>query len=118
MQLDIGCSHRYCTTDMSNLGSEAGLPTKQAKPTPAVPITLHLQSDTSAPIRERALWKLDGESDTFDEDAGYVRSTCLEWQSCMLTISGVMCAGTATRYDTRALKLCNELGVSNQAAEK
>jgi hypothetical protein len=78
MQFDTSCSHQICTTDMSNLGSEAGLPTKQANPTPAVPITLHLQSDTSAPIRERALWKLDGESDTFDEDAGHIRLTGLE----------------------------------------
>lgn len=77
MQLATSCSDRFRTTEMSNLGSEAGVPTKQAKPTPAVPITLHLQSDTSAPIRERALWKLDGEPDAL-EDPGYVRLTCLE----------------------------------------
>lgn len=38
--------------------------------------------------------------------------------SCVMYSSFACCAGSEQNYHTRALKICNELGVHNQTAEK
>lgn len=48
---------------MSEVTPVSGVPAQPKKPTPAVPIFLHVHSDATATLPEGVLWKLDGESD-------------------------------------------------------